>query len=104
MNRLIKLLLLVVMFFSITHGVVLKDDFAKHCNMVEYLDEFEHPSNHHDNHKGDCCEAHFMFHTSFLLPERLALLEAYSFNSPIEFKLHLNDVSYSENTFRPPIS
>ena len=105
MNRLIKLLLLVVMFFSITHGVVLKDDFAKHCDMVEYLDEFEHPTNHHhDEHDNELCEEHFMFHISFLLPDRLTILEAYLLNSKIEYKLHLNDNFYKENSFRPPIA
>ena len=104
MKKLINLLLLVVMSFSIAHGVVLQDDFAKHCSVAEYVDEFSHPADHHDEHDSELCESHFIFHISFLLPDRLTLLEAYSFNSPIEYTLHLNDVSSKNNTFRPPIS
>ncbi len=104
MNKLINLLLLIVMFFSITHGVVLQDEFAEHCSVSEYIDEFSHPIDQHDEHDSKICETHFMFHISFLLPDRLPLVEAYSFNSSIEYKLHLNDVSYKDNTFRPPIA
>ena len=104
MNKLINLLLLTVMFFSVAHGVVLEDDFSKHCNVAEYIDEFDHPTTHHDDHDSELCESHFMFHISFLLPDRLTPLEAYSFNSPIDYKLHLNDVTHQNNTFRPPIA
>ena len=104
MNKLINLLLLTVMFFSIAHGVVLENEFAEHCSVAEYIDEFNHPADHQDEHNSEICESHFMFHISFLLPDRLPLLESHSFNSTIEYKLHLNDVPYKENSFRPPIA
>ena len=104
MKKLINLLLLTVMFFSIAHGVVLENDFGTHCSVKEYVGEFDHAIKHHDEHKADCCESHFMFHISFLLPDSLPLLESHSFNSEIEYKLHLNDITYKENTFRPPIA
>jgi hypothetical protein len=92
------------MLFSIAHGVVLRDDFDDHCSLQEYVTEFSHPIEHHDEHKGDLCESHFMFHLSFLLPELVLLLPNRSIESQIVYELHLNDAYYQKNTFRPPIT
>ena len=105
MKQLIHYLLLTVMLFSIAHGVVLRDDFDDHCSLQEYVTEFSQPIEHHDEHKGDLCETHFMFHLSFLLPESVEVhLVNASIDSTIEYKLHLNDALFFNNTFRPPIS
>ena len=92
------------MFFSIAHGVVLEDEFRHHCTVQEYVGEFDHAIEHHDDHKGDCCESHFMFHLSFLLPDTLSFFEQIALDTTIEYNLHLNDTLYFNNTFRPPIA
>jgi len=104
MKQLIHYFLLTVMLFSIAHGVVLRDDFDDHCSLQEYVTEFSQPIEHHDEHKGDLCETHFMFHLSFLLPESVVFFTNRSIESQIVYELHLNDAYYHENTFRPPIS
>ena len=105
MRKLINLLLLTVMFFSIAHGVVFESDSANHCSVKEYVSEFDHAiAEHHDEHKDNCCEIHFMFHLSFLLPQTSALVEHISCSSTIEYNLHLNDTLCFNNTFRPPIA
>ncbi len=104
MRKLINLLLLIVMFFSIAHGVVLENDFGDHCSVKEYVSEFDHAIEHHDEHEDNCCETHFMFHLSFLLPEPLFLFEEIALDTTIEYHLHLNDTLYFNNTFRPPIA
>ena len=48
MKKLINLLLLTVMSFSIAHGVVLENDFGDHCLEKEYVSEFDHAIKHHD--------------------------------------------------------
>ncbi len=105
MKKLINLLLLTVMFFSIAHGVVLENNFSDHCSVKEYVSEFDHAIiEHHDEHKSDCCESHFMFHLSFLLPDMPSFLKYITLRSTIEYHLHLNDTLYFNNTFRPPIA
>ncbi len=105
MKKLINLLLLIVMFFSIAHGVVLESDSANHCSVKEYVSEFDHAiSEHHDVHEDNCCETHFMFHLSFLLPDTLSFFEQITLDTTIEYNLHLNDTFYFNNTFRPPIA
>ena len=93
------------MFFSIAHGVVLESDSANHCSVKEYISEFDQAiSEHHDEHKDNCCEMHFMFHLSFLLPATLSFVEETTLNSTIEYNLHLNNTLHINNTFRPPIA
>ncbi len=105
MRKLINLLLLTVMFFSIAHGVVFESDSANHCSVKEYVSEFDHAiAEHHDEHKDNCCEIHFMFHLSFLLPNISYFFEDIALSSTIEYNLHLNDTAYFNNTFRPPIA
>ena len=105
MKKLINLLLLTVMFFSIAHGVVFKNDSVNHCSVQEYLSEFDHAMDeHHNDHKYNCCEIHFMFHLSFLLPDNISFFEHIVLNSTIEYSLHLNDTLLPHNIFRPPVS
>ena len=105
MKMLINLLLLTVMFFSIAHGVVFESDSTNHCSVKEYVSEFDHAiAEHHDEHEDNCCETHFMFHLSFLLPDTLSLFEYIALDTTIEYNLHLNNTLYFNNTFRPPIA
>ena len=92
------------MFFSIAHGVVLEDEFRHHCTVQEYVNEFDHSIQQHDEHKGDCCKTHFLFHLSFLLPDTPSFFKHITLSSSIEYHLHLNDTLYFNNTFRPPIA
>jgi len=111
MNKLINLLLLVVMFFSIAHGVVLEDDLATHCSVQEYVAEFsapstsiEHYDKHHEDHDNELCETHFMFHISFLLPQNFSLFETAKEKNHLTSSLLINLSHYKNNTFRPPIA
>lgn len=108
MNKLINLFLLVVMFFSIAHGIVLNNAYEKnHCSVQEYVAEFsaphEHGESHEEEHANDACETHFMFHLSFLLPDTFTLSPVIQeeFNSSLQATL--NHYAYQDNTFRPPI-
>jgi len=105
MNKLINLLLLVVMSFSIAHGVVLNDDYkTNHCSVQEYVSEFSEPIIHHKNkHKNDACESHYMFHISFLLPDTFSLLLVNKKIFIRDSKLLTNTNTFPNNTFRPPI-
>jgi len=105
MNKLINLLLLVVMSFSIAHGVVLDRHADEHCSIQEYVAEFSTPDVHHNanEHENDSCDSHYMFHISFLLPNAFSLFEM----NQEEFIYHTHPLTnhyiYNKNSFRPPI-
>jgi len=104
MNYLIKLLLLVVMSFSITHGVVFDMHEDEHCSVQEFVAEFSHPIQHDLNeHDGDLCNSHFMLHLPFLLPSYFTLAELSPQYLLYQFKLPISTYSHVNNTFRPPI-
>jgi len=104
MKKLINILLLFVLSFSIAHGVVLDRHQDEHCSLQEYVAEFSQPIEHQDEHKGDMCDSHFMFHVAYLLPQNYALLELCNEDFITEFYLLSSPYSYIENSFRPPIS
>ena len=104
MKKLINLILLIAISFSVAHGVVLDIHQDEHCSVQEYVAEFSQPINHDmDEHAGDLCNSHFMLHISFLIPTSFSLLEIDKFRSIEPFYAHLNVYHYQENTFRPPI-
>jgi hypothetical protein len=104
MKKLISLILLIAISFSIAHGVVLDTHQDNHCSVQEFAEEFSHPIQHDiDDHDGDLCNTHFMLHISFLVPTSFSLLEVEQVEQIISGYLHLNDYHYQENTFRPPI-
>jgi len=107
MNKLINLLLLVVMSFSIAHGVLLNDEHKdNHCSIQEYVSEFSEPIIHHKNthkHKNDACESHYMFHISFLLPNTFSLFLVNKKIFISDSELLINTNTFPNNTFRPPI-
>ena len=107
MNRLINLLLLVVMFFSIAHGVVLEEDYASgHCSVKEYVSEFSTPNvhaqaKHTDKH--NACDTHYLFHMSFLLPYSFELSDSQLLTFVEIHEAQDNSYLFNNNTFRPPI-
>jgi len=108
MNKLINLLLLVVMSFSIAHGVVLEDDYeSNHCSIQEYVAEFSLPHEHSDSHEkryaNDSCKTHYMFHLSFLLPDIFSLSHMIEEEFTTSLQASINHYAYQDNTFRPPI-
>ncbi|SFV68045.1 hypothetical protein MNB_SV-14-807 [hydrothermal vent metagenome] len=104
MNRLINLLLLVVMSFSIAHGVVLNDDYkSNHCSIQEYVAEFSEPIHHKNIHEHDACESHYLFHISFLLPDVFSLLTVDKKILITDSELFTHTNTFPNNTFRPPI-
>ena len=107
MNKLINLLLLVVMSFSIAHGVVLDThNEESHCSVQEYVAEFSAPI-HQDEaqheHENDSCDSHYMFHVSFLLPDTFSLFEMNEEVFVTQTQPSTNHYSYNKNSFRPPI-
>jgi len=104
MKKLINLILLIAISFSIAHGVVLDTHQDSHCSVQEFVEEFSHPIEHDiDEHEGDLCNSHFMLHISFLMPSIFLLLEIDKVENIEPFYTHLNHYSYQENSFRPPI-
>jgi hypothetical protein len=103
MNKLINLFLLVVMSFSIAHGVVLDRHADDHCSIQEYVEEFSMPDVHHDEHETDSCDTHYMFHVSFLLPDTFSLFEISQEVFVLPPLFSKNNFSYQKNSFRPPI-
>jgi|GEM_PF-1380135 len=105
MKKLIILILLIAISFSIAHGVVLDTHQDEHCSMQEFVAEFSQPIQHDmDDHDGDLCNTHFMLHTSFLVPTHFSLVDI----DRVAFIVILHPFFYSyidlNNTFRPPIS
>ncbi len=103
MNKIINLFLLVVMSFSIAHGVVLDQHADEHCSIQEYVAEFSMFDIHHDEHENDACDSHCMFHISFLLPDTLSLYEMQQEVFVLPLLSSENHFLYQKNTFRPPI-
>jgi len=109
MNKLINLLLLVVMSFSIAHGVVINNSNEEnHCSIQEYVSEFSLPHEHSESHEKkyahDDCETHYMFHLSFLLPDVFTLSPMVEEKFSTSLEAALNHYAYQNNTFRPPIA
>ena len=108
MNKFTHLLLLVVMFFSITHELVFDGHEESHCSVQEYVAEFSAPI-HHDQldeheHENDFCDSHFMFHISFLLPQNFSLFEISQSNIIFQSTFLPYPFLNTENSFRPPIT
>jgi hypothetical protein len=105
MRKLINLFLLIVISFSVAHGVVLDTHQDEHCSVQEYVAEFSHPISHDiEEHDGDLCNSHFLLHISFLLPSIFSLVEVEKVAYIQPFHSKLNHYNYHKNTFRPPIS
>ena len=105
MKKILSLLLLVVMSFSIAHGVVLDIHEEDHCSVQEFVAEFSHPIQHDiEEHEGDLCNSHFMLHLSFILPQNFFLFEILQDNSNLFIKKYPKSCSHVNNSFRPPIT
>ena len=107
MNKLINLLLLVVMSFSIAHGVVIDThDEESHCSVQEYVAEFSAPIHDDDlhEHESDTCDSHYMFHISFLLPQNFSLFELTRTDVIAQPTFLAYPFLNTENSFRPPIA
>lgn len=108
MKKIIAILLLIAMGFSILHAVVVDYNHKNHCEGIEYHDDssvhLEHDEEieHHHN-GGDVCETHFIFHLPFLVPEQKSFLTTLSLQKKIAYQIYLNDLSPKNSTFRPPI-
>jgi hypothetical protein len=104
MKKILSLLLLIVMSFSIAHGVVLDIHKERHCSAQEFVAEFSHPIEHDiEEHNGDLCNSHFMLHLSFILPSNFLLSEIPKSNNTLIFIIPTQSYSHVNNTFRPPI-
>jgi hypothetical protein len=104
MKKILSLLLLVVMSFSIAHGVVLDIHEENHCSVQEFVAEFSHPIQHDiEEHEGDLCNSHFMLHLTFILPSNFLLSEILKNEFILLFKKDTNSYSHVNNSFRPPI-
>jgi len=104
MKKILNLILLIAISFSIAHGVVLDTHQDSHCSIEEFISEFSEPIQHDiEEHKGDLCNTHFMLHLSFLLPNTFSLAEPNQEALIAEFKPLLYLFIYINNTFRPPI-
>ena len=105
MNKIINLLLLVVISFSIAHGVVLDRHADEHCSIQEYVAEFSTPDVHRGDieHEKDGCDSHYMFHISFLLPDTFSIFEMNQEEFVSQMQPSTNHYSYNKNSFRPPI-
>jgi hypothetical protein len=102
MKKIINLFLLVVMSFSIAHGVVFLEQFADEpCSMQKHVTECSIPDA--PDHKHDECDGHCMFHISFLLPNTLSLYDLREKSFVPQIQLSKNHFLYEETTFRPPI-
>ena len=108
MNRFINLLLLVVMSFSIAHGVVLDDAYeGSHCSPQDYIAEFSKPVYHEEIHEheneNDTCDSHYIFHIPFLLPDTFSLLEIDKQILIFHRDYFQKPFNHRDNSFRPPI-
>jgi len=104
MKRLINLILLISISFSIAHGVLLDIHKENHCSIKEFAEEFSHPIEHElGEHNGDLCNSHFMLHLPFLIPTSFSLLEMKVLFAIEPFYTTLNHYYYKASTFRPPI-
>jgi len=105
MRKLINLFLLIVISFSVAHGIVIDTHQDDHCSVQEYVAEFSHPISHDiEEHDGDLCNSHFLLHISFLLPSIFSLVEVEKVAYIEPYHNLLNAYNYQKNSFRPPIS
>jgi hypothetical protein len=104
MKKILNLILLIAISFSIAHGVVLDTHQDSHCSVEEFVTEFSEPIQHDlDEHEGDICNTHFMLHLSFLIPSRFSLFEIDSIEPITQSPLFTYHYIAIDNTFRPPI-
>ena len=99
MKILISLALLFSFAFSTVHEYVFTFYDTESCDITEYVNELNAPSNH-----GDICDIHFMYHQVFILTSYIPLPQNLSIDSKRE---HINE-SYTFKTTlkftKPPIA
>ena len=104
MKKLINIIILISISFSIAHGVVLDTHQDNHCSVSEFVAEFSEPITHEiEEHNGDLCNSHFMLHFSFILPTNFYLVEVDYPNTNLPINPFTYNYIYLDNTFRPPI-
>ncbi|WP_424565580.1 hypothetical protein [Sulfurimonas sp.] len=96
--KLINILLLLVLGFSISHGFIIKD--KPNSDTVEYIVEFSHDL--HEELKKNC-DFHCDFHTSYILTDTFFLKINYTPTLKVSSNTKLYFYHPSENFLKPPI-
>jgi hypothetical protein len=99
MKKLVTLIVLFVIGFSVIHEyvyVALDDD---HCSAIEYISEFEAPQSH-----GAICEIHFEYHQSYLLSQEVLLQDIDYKIIPSKIDKEIYNFKTHLKFYKPPIS
>lgn len=98
-KKLVLLVLLLVMSFSLVHEFAFAYFDDDHCTTSEYIAELEGPTEH-----GDICDIHYEYHNAYILPQNNTVLHEIR----ISYKQVSRDYSYLFKTYsktiKPPIA
>ncbi len=72
-----------------------------HCEIQEYLNEFDQPTQHCDDDDG--CASHFMYHIAYLLPTHLTLQKKVEIHLTPKTKFSIFKSNLISDFFKPPI-
>ena len=99
-KKLINILLLLVLSFSISHAFIIEHQHH-HSNVHEYVNEFSHTMHEHTD---DDYDFHCEFHISYILADNLYIKPT----APNSSNVNSRSITYvyysSENFLKPPIS
>ncbi len=98
LKRVSTFILLFVIYFSVFHEIEFTLYDKEPCNVVEYVSEFDAPTD-----CGDICEIHYEYHHAYVLPfsDTIAYLNVGNFyNIPQNTSYHFKNHSKS---VKPPV-
>ncbi|WP_321779485.1 hypothetical protein [Sulfurimonas sp.] len=96
--KLINILLLLILCFSISHGFIIKNE--QHSDALEYVSEFSHDV-HDELNKS--CDFHCEFHTSYILTDIFFLKTNHTPTLKVSSITKLYFYHPSESFLKPPI-
>ncbi len=101
-RKLLHILLLIAMHFSMLHAFTISFLDEDHCSVESYVQEINTISTHELS--GDICDIHHAFHVPFLLPElELFLAQSIESETPLA-DVSTHDFTTPQRFLKPPIT
>ena len=100
-QKLISVIVLFMMSFSVLHAYVIDAVDEDHCSISEYVQELDQCSEHEIS--ADICDIHHAFHTPFVLLETTTDSKKILVFTPLVFQVKTYNFQLNNTPIRPPI-
>ena len=103
-TKLLSIILLVTFSFSSLHAFAISFLDEAHCSVDEYVLEIDNLVVHSDTSDSDICDIHHIFHTPFLLPKDVVIVEEDTLCVTPVTSIKRYSFNSLKNFLKPPIS